>query len=44
VITTGIPLPDSLQGPHAAITDIGTGRILRRPVLTGLINEYTRAA
>jgi putative transposase len=35
---------DERDTPHAAITDIDTGRILRRPVLSGLINEYTRAA
>ena len=35
---------DERDTPHAAITDIDTDRILRRPVLSGLINEYTRAA
>jgi putative transposase len=30
--------------PRAAVTDPGTARIHRRPVLGGLINEYTHAA
>ncbi len=33
--------PDS---PHATVTDVGTQQIRRKPVLGGLINEYTRAA
>jgi putative transposase len=30
--------------PRAAATDLDTARIHRRPVLGGLINEYTHAA
>ena len=30
--------------PRATVTDLDTGRIHRRPVLGGLINEYTHAA
>jgi putative transposase len=30
--------------PHAAVTNLNTARIHRRPVLGGLINEYTHAA
>jgi putative transposase len=33
--------PDS---PHATVTGVGTQQIRRKPVLGGLINEYTRAA
>jgi hypothetical protein len=29
---------------RATLTDIGAGRIRRKPVLGGLINEYTHAA
>jgi putative transposase len=30
--------------PRATVTDLDTARIHRRPVLGGLINEYTHAA
>jgi hypothetical protein len=30
--------------PRAPVTDVGTQQIRRKPVLDGLINEYTRAA
>jgi transposase InsO family protein len=33
--------PDASQGPAA---DLDSQRIRRKPVLNGLINEYTRAA
>jgi putative transposase len=29
---------------HLTVADLGHGRILRKPVLGGLINEYARAA
>jgi hypothetical protein len=32
------------DGPRATVADIDTGRIRRKPVLNGLINEYTHAA
>jgi putative transposase len=35
---------DERDTPRAPITDIDIGRIHRRPVLSGLINEYTSAA
>jgi putative transposase len=32
------------DGGHITVTDLGRGRIHRKPVLGGLINEYARAA
>ena len=32
------------DAPHATVTGINTQQIRRKPVLGGLINEYTRAA
>ncbi len=32
------------DGSHITVTDLGRERIHRKPVLSGLINEYTRAA
>jgi putative transposase len=32
------------EGSHITITDLDRERIHRKPVLDGLINEYTRAA
>ena len=38
-------VPDSEpDAPRATTTDLDTERIHRKPVLKGLINEYTRAA
>src|ERR1022692_3300628 len=38
-------VPGADRDTHrATVTDLGTARIHRRPVLGGLINEYTRAA
>ncbi len=38
-------VPDGRHdGGHLTATDLDRGRILRRPVLGGLINEYARAA
>ncbi len=38
-------VPDSERDAHpAAVTDIGAQQIRRRPILNGLINEYTHAA
>ena len=38
-------VPDDEPGaPRATVTDIGTQQIRRKPVLCGLINEFTRAA
>ena len=38
-------VPDAgRDAPHSAVTDLDIGRILRKPVLGGLINEYARAA
>ncbi len=35
---------DELYGIRAAVTDIDTQLVRRKPILNGLINEYTRAA
>ena len=35
---------DEPDAPRATMTDIGSERIRRKPVLGGLINEYTHAA
>jgi putative transposase len=32
------------DGEHLTVTDLDCERILRKPVLGGLINEYARAA
>jgi hypothetical protein len=32
------------DAPRAAVTGIDTQQVRRKPVLCGLINEYTRAA
>jgi len=38
-------VPDSEpDAPRATVTNVGTQQIRRKPVLNGLINEYTRAA
>jgi transposase InsO family protein len=38
-------VPDAGHGaPRAAMTDLDIERIRRKPVLNGLINEYTHAA
>jgi transposase InsO family protein len=38
-------IPDSERDAHrAAVTDIGAQQIRRKPILNGLINEYTHAA
>jgi hypothetical protein len=38
-------VPDGKHdGGHLAVTDLDRGRIYRKPVLGGLINEYSRAA
>ena len=42
-ITQHIP-DDEPDAPRATVTDIDTQQIHRKPVLCGLINEYTRAA
>ena len=34
---------DELDAPRVTVTDIDGERILRKPVLGGLINEYTHA-
>jgi hypothetical protein len=37
-------VPDGKHdGGHLAVADLGCGRILRKPALGGLINEYARA-
>jgi hypothetical protein len=35
---------DELDAPRVTVTDLDGERILRKPVLGGLINEYTHAA
>ena len=35
---------DEPDSPRATLTDVGRQQIRRKPVLGGLINEYTRAA
>jgi putative transposase len=41
----GQEIPDSGRHiPRATVTNLDTARIHRRPVLGGLINEYTHAA
>jgi putative transposase len=35
---------DELDTPRVTVTDLDGERILRKPVLGGLINEYTHAA
>ena len=35
---------DEHDAPHATVTDVDTQQIRRKPVLGGLINEYTHAA
>ena len=35
---------DELDAPRATVTDVDSERIRRKPVLGGLINEYTHAA
>jgi putative transposase len=35
---------DERVAPRAAVTDVGTQQIRRKPILNGLINEYTHAA
>ena len=35
---------DERDAPHATVTDVDTQQIRRKPVLGGLINEYTHAA
>jgi putative transposase len=35
---------DERHGPRATVTDIDTQQIRRKPILNGLINEYTHAA
>jgi hypothetical protein len=37
-------LDDERDAPRATVTDIDTQQIRRKPVLGGLINEYTGAA
>ena len=42
---SGVLVPDAgCVAPHSAMTDLDIERIRRRPVLYGLINEYTHAA
>jgi putative transposase len=40
----GQPVPDFDPGSRVTAADPGTCQIRRKPVLSGLINEYTRAA
>jgi hypothetical protein len=35
---------DERVAPRSAVTDVGTQQIRRKPILNGLINEYTHAA
>ena len=35
---------DERDGPRAAVADIDTQHVRRKPILNGLINEYTHAA
>jgi putative transposase len=35
---------DEPDAPRATVTNIDTQQVRRKPVLCGLINEYTRAA
>jgi hypothetical protein len=35
---------DERDGPCATVTDIDNHQIRRKPILSGLINEYTHAA
>ena len=49
VATANVAVMDILSGrehgPRATVTDIGTQQQIRRkPILNGLINEYTHAA
>jgi len=37
-------IPDERDASRATVTAVGTQQIRRKPVLCGLINEYTRAA
>jgi putative transposase len=37
-------VPDTVDTPAPAVTDLDPGRIRRKPVLSGLINEYMHAA
>ena len=37
-------VPDELDAPRATVTDVERRQIRRKPVLGGLINEYTHAA
>ena len=40
----GQRVPDAGPGPRVTAADLGTCQIRRKPVLSGLINEYERAA
>jgi transposase InsO family protein len=40
----GQRVPDYERGPCATVTDIDNHQIRRKPILNGLINEYTHAA
>ena len=37
-------VPDGEHGGRFTVADLGRERIHRKPVLSGLINEYSRAA
>ena len=41
---TGQRVPDGDPGPRVVAADPGTSQIRRKPILSGLINEYERAA